>query len=61
MRKGYLYELFSSVILVSADLTHKLLHGPIEIGIGLVAGVGWGIVAACIPHRNEVSAVKCVI
>jgi hypothetical protein len=50
--KLYKVVLHSPII---ADLAHKLLQGPIEIGIGLVAGIGWGIVAACFPHRNEVS------
>lgn len=41
------------LIFSKGDLTHNILHGPIEVGLGLVTGVVWGIIAACIPHRNE--------
>ncbi len=32
----------------------NILKGPKEVGLGLVVGLGWGLVAACFPHRNEV-------
>lgn len=39
----------------AGDLVQNLLHGPIEVTIGIVTGIGWGVIAACFPHRTEVS------
>ncbi|XP_065223901.1 sodium/hydrogen exchanger 9B2-like isoform X3 [Planococcus citri] len=35
------------------DLLSNILQGPLEVLIGLVVGLGWGFISACIPHRNE--------
>lgn len=42
---------------ISGDVVHLIMHGPIEVTVGLVVGVGWGIIAACVPHRNEVRTI----
>lgn len=34
----------------------NILHGPTEIGIGILSGFIGGFLCACFPHRNEV---KC--
>ena len=36
------------------DLLSNIVQGPLEVLIGLVVGVGWGFISACVPHRNEV-------
>lgn len=32
-----------------------LVHGPIEVAIGLSFGVGWGILLMFFPHKDDVS------
>ena len=36
-----------------ADLLNLILHGPIEVLIGLSFGTGWGLLAQYIPHRDN--------
>lgn len=52
------YFIDSALIFFSSftagDLLANILQGPVEIAIGLVIGLGWGFIAACIPHRSEV-------
>jgi membrane-associated phospholipid phosphatase len=33
----------------------QLVHGPIEVVIGLSFGIGWGILLMFIPHKDDVS------
>lgn len=36
-----------------SDLFNLILHGPIEVLIGLSFGTGWGLLAQYIPHRQH--------
>merc|ERR1712142_1045885 len=36
-----------------ASVTQLVLHGPIEVCIGLLFGVAWGILAQWIPNKNH--------
>merc|ERR1740128_965958 len=36
-----------------ASITKLVLHGPIEVAIGLAFGLTWGILAQWIPNRNH--------
>jgi hypothetical protein len=33
----------------------QLVHGPIEVVIGLSFGIGWGILLMFFPHKDDVS------
>jgi membrane-associated phospholipid phosphatase len=33
----------------------QLVHGPIEVAVGLSFGIGWGILLMYIPHKDDVS------
>jgi hypothetical protein len=33
----------------------QLVHGPIEVVVGLSFGIGWGILLMYIPHKDDVS------
>ncbi|KAL1123880.1 hypothetical protein AAG570_001650, partial [Ranatra chinensis] len=45
----FLAMLFSK----QGDLVLQILHGPLELVIGLVAGIVWGLVSSVIPHRDD--------
>ncbi|KAK7590370.1 hypothetical protein V9T40_001983 [Parthenolecanium corni] len=45
------------LIFTQGDLVQNLLHGPIEVTIGIVTGIGWGVIAACFPHRTETNII----
>jgi hypothetical protein len=33
----------------------QVVHGPIEVVIGLSFGIGWGILLMFFPHKDDVS------
>jgi membrane-associated phospholipid phosphatase len=33
----------------------QVVHGPIEVVVGLSFGIGWGILLMFIPHKDDVS------
>ncbi|GFG39584.1 hypothetical protein Cfor_01014 [Coptotermes formosanus] len=35
------------------DLMQQLVHGPIEVVVGLSFGIGWGILLMYIPHKDD--------
>ena len=41
---------------VTGDIMTQILQGPIDLTIGLVSGIVWGLMAGCLPHRDDVSA-----
>ena len=48
------FGIFLGIIFVrNNDLLHLILHGPIEVMIGLGVGSGWGLLARYIPHRGH--------
>ena len=48
------FGIFLGIIFVrNNDLLHLILHGPIEVMIGLSAGTVWGLLARYIPHRGH--------
>jgi hypothetical protein len=40
---------------VGGDLMQQLVHGPIEVVIGVSFGIGWGILLIYFPHKDDVS------
>ena len=48
------FGIFLGMIFVrNSDLLHLILHGPVEMVIGLGAGTVWGLLARYIPHRGH--------
>ena len=39
------------------NLIDLILHGPIELTIGLSFGIGWGLLAQYIPHKDHTNVV----
>ena len=39
----------------SGDMMEKVLRGPIEVGMGIIIGLLFGLLAAWIPHPADVS------
>ncbi|KAK7582286.1 hypothetical protein V9T40_013731 [Parthenolecanium corni] len=48
-----IFSVLLGIIFSEGDLLQSIIQGPVEIAIGLVAGVIWGIICACFPHREE--------
>ncbi|KDR23967.1 Mitochondrial sodium/hydrogen exchanger NHA2 [Zootermopsis nevadensis] len=46
------------LIFSTGDLMQQLVHGPIEVVIGLSFGIGWGILLMFIPHKDDVWVVR---
>ncbi|KAK7603923.1 hypothetical protein V9T40_004196 [Parthenolecanium corni] len=47
------YGIFFGMIFNEGNIWLKIFHGPIEVLIGLLVGVLWGILAAWLPHPMD--------
>ncbi|XP_073988276.1 sodium/hydrogen exchanger 9B2-like isoform X2 [Rhodnius prolixus] len=43
----------SSLFSKEGNLVLEIIHGPLEVVVGLLVGIVWGFVAACFPHRKD--------
>ena len=43
--------------ITDGNLLNLILHGPIELLIGLSFGIGWGLIAQYLPHRDHAHVV----
>lgn len=43
----------SSIFTHKENLAMEIIHGPLELVLGLLVGIVWGLVAACFPHRKD--------
>ncbi|XP_065223902.1 sodium/hydrogen exchanger 9B2-like isoform X4 [Planococcus citri] len=48
-----IFGVLLGLIFSEGDLLSNIIHGPTEVAIGIVVGLCWGFITACIPHRNE--------
>lgn len=48
-----LFGVFLSMVFSTGDITTQILQGPIDLIIGLICGIAWGLMAGCLPHRDD--------
>ncbi|XP_065224147.1 sodium/hydrogen exchanger 9B2-like isoform X2 [Planococcus citri] len=48
-----IFGVLLGLIFSQGELVSNIIQGPIEVAIGIVVGLGWGFISACIPHRND--------
>lgn len=48
-----LFGVFLSMVFSTGDIMTQILQGPVDLIIGLISGIVWGLLAGCLPHRDD--------